>query len=183
MNRNIHLLLQYITPNTIPAVSYTAPDLPGNDDEDDPPAALEMLPSQGELDDEDAEKPAPLPPAPGPGPSPVGIGARLPTRNCQPLCEWWKLSPTQLGSDPNDSDEEEANIAQCMAAISTHSRSFADAQHRSNALEWKKAALAELKVHKTNGTWILVPQSKNRPVIGSRWVFTHMYHANSLFNY
>ena len=59
-----------ITPNAIPAVPYIAPDLPGNDDEDGLTAASEMLPPQGELDDEDTEEPAPLPPAPIPPASP-----------------------------------------------------------------------------------------------------------------
>ena len=87
-----------IIPNAVPAVPYIAPDLPGDDDEDAPTAAPQMLPPQGELDDEDAEEPAPLPPAPIPpatpppaparAPSPVGIGARLPTRNRQPPREW-----------------------------------------------------------------------------------------------
>ena len=77
-----------ITPNAVPAVPYIAPDLPGDDDEVGPTTAPEMLPPQGELDDEDAEEPAPLPPAPARAPSPVGIGARLPTRNRQPPREW-----------------------------------------------------------------------------------------------
>ena len=62
-----------------------------------------------------------------------------------------------MSGDPDKSDDEEVDIAQCMAASSTHNRSFADAQRRTDALEWKKAALAELEAHKTNGTWILVP--------------------------
>ena len=80
-----------------------------------------MLPPQGELDNEDVKEPAPLPPGPLPpatpppaparAPSPVGIGAQLPTRNHQPPREWWKLSPAQLSSDLDDSDEEEADIA------------------------------------------------------------------------
>ena len=55
-----------ITLNAVPAVLYTTPDLPGDDDEDVPPAAPEMLPPQGELDDEDTEEPVPFPPAPLP---------------------------------------------------------------------------------------------------------------------
>ena len=35
------------TPNAVPAVPYIAPDLPGDDDEDGPTAAPEMLPPQG----------------------------------------------------------------------------------------------------------------------------------------
>ena len=53
--------------------------------------------------------------------------------------------------------------------------------HSHDALEWKTAALAELDAHKTNGTWILVPHLKNRPVIGSKWIFAKKYHANGFF--
>jgi hypothetical protein len=83
-----------VTPTTVPAVPYTAPDLPGDVDEDEPLPAAEMPPPQGDLDDEDTEEPAPLPlpptppatplPAPARAPSPVGIGARMPARSCQP---------------------------------------------------------------------------------------------------
>ena len=59
-----------ITLNAVLAVPYIAPDLPGDDDEDGLPAALEMLPPQGKLDDKDAKEPAPLPPAPIPPATP-----------------------------------------------------------------------------------------------------------------
>ena len=85
--------------------------------------------------------------------------------------------------DLDDSDDKEADIAQHLAASSPHPRSFTDAQCRTNTLEWKKAALAELEAHKANGTWILVPQPKNRPVIGSRWVFTQKYHTDGSFGH
>jgi hypothetical protein len=163
-----------LTPTSVPAVPYIAPDLPSDADDDEEIPAAEMPPPQGDLDDEDAEEPAPLPPAPLPpappatpppaparAPSPVGIGARMPARNCQPPREWWKLSPAQLVGNPDDSDDDEADIAQCLASSSTHPRSFADALRRTDAPEWRKAALTELDAHKTNGTWI-------RPVIGSR---------------
>ncbi|KAI9572443.1 hypothetical protein HD554DRAFT_1987787, partial [Boletus coccyginus] len=104
-------------------------------------------------------------------PSPIGIGARLPVRNRQRPRDWWKLSPAQLVDDPDDSDNEEVDTAQaeCLAVSSVHPRFFVDAMHRNDTSEWKPAALAELDAHKTNGTWILVPCPKNRPVIGCRW--------------
>jgi hypothetical protein len=98
----------------------------------------------------------------------------MPARNRQPPREWRKLSPAQLVGNPDDSDDEEADIAQCLASSSTHPRSFADALRRTDAPEWRKAALTELDAHKTNGTWI-------RPVIGSRWVFTQKYRADGSF--
>jgi hypothetical protein len=79
-----------------------------------------------------------------------------------------------LVGNPDDSEDEEADIAQCLASSSTHPRSFADALRRTDAPEWRKAALTELDAHKTNGTWI-------RPVIGSRWVFTQKYRAYGSF--
>ena len=85
-----HSCVATITPNTVPAVPYTAPDLPGNVDDDTPLAGPEMQPPQGERDAQDTEETAPLPPVPIPpatpppaparAPSPVGIGAQLPTR-------------------------------------------------------------------------------------------------------
>jgi hypothetical protein len=185
-----------LTPTSVPAVPSIEPDLPSDadDDDDEEIPAAEMPPPQGDLDDEDAEEPAPLPPAPLPpappatpppaparAPSLVGIGVRMPARNRQPPGEWWKLSPAQLVGNPDDSDDEEADIAQCLASSSTHRRSFADALRRTDAHEWRKAALTELDAHKTNGTWILVPRPKNRPVIGSRWVFTQKYRADGSF--
>jgi transposase InsO family protein len=175
---------------------YAPPDLPGNVD-DEPVAAPEVPPPQGELLDEDDDEPAPLEPAavaapappvtPPPRPrSPIGIGARLPVRNRQKPRDWWKLSPAQLvdNADDSDDDDEDADAAQaeeCFAASSAHPRSLADAMHRPDASEWKAAALLELDAHKTNGTWILVPRPRNRPVIGSRWIFTQKYHADGSF--
>jgi hypothetical protein len=181
------------TPTTAPPVPYSAPDLPGDVDEDEPLPVAEMPPPQGNLDDGDAKEPAPLPLPPAPpatpppalarAPSPVGIGARMAARNRLPPREWWKLSPAQLVGHVDDSDDEEADIAQCLAASSPHPRSFADALCRTDALEWRKAALTELDAHKTNGTWILVRRPKNRPVIGPRWVFTPKYRADGSFEH
>ena len=72
---NEHPSAATITPNAVLVVPYIAPDLPGNDDEDGPPAAPEMLPPQGELDDKDAEEPAPIPPAPIPPATPPPVPA------------------------------------------------------------------------------------------------------------
>jgi hypothetical protein len=156
---------------------YAPPDLPGNVD-DEPVAAPEVPPPQGELLDEDDDKPAPLQPAvvaapvppvtPPPRPhSPIGIGSCLPVRNQQKSRDWWKLSPAQLvdNVDDSDDDDEEANTAQaeeCFTASSAHPWSLANAMHRPDASEWKAAALLELDAHKTNGTWILVPRPRNR---------------------
>jgi len=128
----------------------------------------------------------PAPPATPPprAPSPIAIGARLPVRNRQRPRDWWKLSPAQLVDNADDSDEDEkADTAQaeCFSAGPAHPRSFADAMRRDNAAEWKTAALAELDAHKTNGTWILVPRPKDRPVIGCKWIFTQKYRADGSF--
>jgi glutathione S-transferase len=85
----------------------------------------------------------------------------MPARNRQPPRGWWTLSPAQLVGDVDDSDDEEADIAQYLAASSPHPRSFADALCRTDTLEWRKAVVTELDAHKTNGTWILVPHPKN----------------------
>jgi hypothetical protein len=94
-----------------------------------------------------------------------------------------KLSPAQLVGDADDSDDEEADIVQCLTASSPHPRSFTDALHRTDTLEWRKAALTKLDTHKTNGTWILVPHPKNRPVIGARWVFIQKYCTDGSFEH
>jgi hypothetical protein len=96
---------------------YAPPDLPGNVD-DEPVAAPEVPPPQGELLDEDDDKPAPLQPAvvaapvppvtPPPRPhSPIGIGSCLPVRNQQKSRDWWKLSPAQLVDNVDDSDDDD----------------------------------------------------------------------------
>ena len=65
---------------------YAPPELTGDVNDDEPVTAPEMPPPQGELQDEDDNKPAPLLPAPvaAPAPpatppprtpSPIGIGA------------------------------------------------------------------------------------------------------------
>jgi len=104
--------------------TYLLLDLSGNVDDDEPLVAPEMLPPQGELLDKDDDKPAPAPPVTPPprAPSPIGIGARLPVRNLQKPKDWWKLSPAQLVNDPEESDDDEADIAQeeCLAASSAH---------------------------------------------------------------
>jgi hypothetical protein len=117
-----------VTPTTVHAVPYSAPGLLSDVDEDEPLPTAEMPPAQGDLDDKDAEEPAPLPlpatppatlhTAPARASNPVGIGARMPGRNRQPPQEWWKLSPAQLVGNLDDSDDQEADIAQCFAASS-----------------------------------------------------------------
>jgi len=82
---------QQLNPSNAP---YVPPKLTGDVNDDEPVAAPEMLPPQGELQDEDDDEPAPLLPAPVAAsappatpppraPSPIGIGARLPVRNRQ----------------------------------------------------------------------------------------------------
>ena len=72
---------------------------------------------------------------------------------------------------------------ECLAVSSAHPRLFADAMRSNDASEWKTAALAELDAYKTNGTWILVPRPKNRPVIGSKWIFAKKYRADGFFEH
>jgi hypothetical protein len=73
--------------------------------------------------------------------------------------EWWKLSNAQL-DDEVDDDIEDAEMGYEIA-LSTVSNaeplSYAEALQRPDAEQWKHAALEELNVHSTNGTWKLVP--------------------------
>ena len=52
---------------------------------------------------------------------------------------------------------------------------------REDAAEWRQAAVDELAAHQSNGTWTLVDRPKDRPVIGSKWVFTKKYRADGSF--
>ena len=86
-----------------------------------------------------------------------------------------------VDNDSDDSNDKEADIAHCFATNTAHPRSFREAMKREDAAEWRQAALDKLAAHQTNGTWTLVDRPKDRPVIGSKWVFTKKYHADGSF--
>ena len=88
-----------------------------------------------------------------------------------------------VDNDSEDTDDEEADIAYCFATNTANPRSFRQAMKRADAAEWKQAAVDELAAHQTNGTWTLVDRPKDRPVIGSKWVFTKKYRANGSFEH
>ena len=113
--------------------------------------------------------------------SPIGISACLPQRTQQWSQEWWKLSPTQLVDNSEDSNNEEADIAQCFGATTGYPRTFKEVMQCNDALEWRQAALDELAAHKSNRTWTLVPHPKDSPVIGSKWMFIKKYWADGSF--
>ena len=103
-------------------------------------------------------------------PSPVRIGARLPMHTRQKPREWWKLSPVQL-DDPDQMEEESDDELAISASLPDEPLTFAEALTRPDAEKWRQAALEELAVHQTNGTWTLVPKPAGSKVIGSKWVF------------
>ena len=101
--------------------------------------------------------------------SPVGISARLPMCNIHKPREWWKLSPAQL-DDADQMDESDNELAM-SASLPDQPLTFAEALTRPDAEKWRQAALEELAVHQTNGTWTLVPRPAGSNIISSKWVF------------
>ena len=59
----------------------------------------------------------------------------------------------------------------CSSVSMAEPLSYAEAMRCPDAEQWKQAALKELNVHSTNGTWKLVPRHTDKKVIGSKWVF------------
>ena len=179
----------------LPNAPYVPPELTGDVDDDEPVAAPEMPPPQGELQDDDDDEPAPVLPAP------VAVPAGPALKHSA-----WAVSASSFSSELSALSTSCAGLSfhhsrglwrfrtgsrvpmpiglgALGGGVSggAHPRSFADAMCRDNAAEWKTAALAELDAHKTNGTWILVPRPKDRPVIGSKWIFTQKYCADGSF--
>jgi len=96
------------------------------------------------------------------------------------LVEWWKVHETTPVIESSDEDEEDNEDEEAANHIGeSDPATWKEAMSGPHAEQWKEAALKEMNVHHSNGTWDLVELPSGEKAIGSKWVFQIKRNANS----
>ena len=94
--------------------------------------------------------------------------------------KWWKVHETTPVIESSDEDEEDNEDEEAANHIGeSDPATWKEAMSGPHAEQWKEAALKEMNVHHSNGTWDLVELPSGEKAIGSKWVFQIKRNANS----
>ena len=78
-----------------------------------------------------------------------------------------------------DLDDPSAFIAIALLAdIANKPTTYKQAMARDNSTKWDSAMKAELEAMKEQDVWTIVPEPKDRNIVGSKWVYKIKRDAN-----
>ena len=104
------------------------------------------------------------------------IALRKPTRQAAGAgpSEWWKIrhtTPAIPSSDEDEDDEDDEDFEEANNIGEAEPATWKEAISGSHAEQWREAALEEMNMHHSNGTWELVELPPGAKTVGTKWVF------------